>query len=518
MTSDRKTPVFTVDTNILIDYPDIIPNGEDSTPVDPTIDTRGAHIVIPTTVVWELSKLKGELATDRGRAAREAIRRLRALVEGQDFTLEKVLKLDNPITLKHEGTLFSILPLTKEFVAELPFVTNGNSMDDQVLATALLAKKLANDAPVTLLTNDNALATDASIKGLQTNRYGYRYPPPYTGRRDLEVPFDLYHIWAKDKRIPLCKWQEFMPEAPRLIANEFIIMTPPPDCWTEHIKGFSNIGRYDAKAKAIVPLQYYYEFPEKVSNAGQAIYAEALCHPDIDAVVVMGPAGTGKTYMSTVYGLEAARRGDYFGVVVVPCRVEDNIGFLPGDLDEKLDPRVGPIKKSLQKYLIKNDPDVKRLIEKHQQGKKRDDYDDHSGNGREKKPEKSILKTLRDRVGILWDNWFDNVDIAHAGGLDFAYLVALHDEFQNQPPREARKLINRLGEGGKIIITGDTKQVDAPYVDEQNDGLTYARHRLMDYPMVAQVTFTADEIVRHPLVKLVAQRQAARHDSADNHE
>ncbi|MBR2994966.1 PhoH family protein, partial [Candidatus Saccharibacteria bacterium] len=273
---------------------------------------------------------------------------------------------------------------------------------------------------------------------------------------------------------------------------------------------FDHIGKYDAYSGAIVKLKYVKNFPIHVCNAGQAIYAEALMDPDIAAVVCVGPAGSGKTYMATVYGYSACKNGEFIGVTVVPCDSRSKLGALPGDLDEKMDPDVQPLKNALRNYLLKEDSKLRKELETL---KKFGAYDkkNKSQDCDEESPERKSLKVrLKSRVDLIWDNWFSNIPIESAGGRDFSYELAIYDEFQDQTVSQADTLIKRLGTDGKIIITGDIEQIHAPYIDHTSTGLTYASRQLMDSPMVAQVCFTEDEVIRHPLVKMIAIRQKKR--------
>ena len=112
-----------------------------------------------------------------------------------------------------------------------------------------------------------------------------------------------------------------------------------------------------------------------------------------------------------------------------------------------------------------------------------------------------------ERVNEIWRKCFTVVPIEHARGQDFAYQLAIFDEFQDQSVSQALTLITRIGAEGKIVLTGDIGQVHAPYLDRTNNGLVYASRVLYDDPMVAQVHFTEEDVVRHPLVKLIAERQ-----------
>ena len=183
------------------------------------------------------------------------------------------------------------------------------------------------------------------------------------------------------------------------------------------------------------------------------------------------------------------------------------------DLDEKMDPEVQPLKNALRNYLLNNEPKFKRDLENLKkygagsEGRKKAKSQGCS----EDAPEKGSIKSkLANQVDLIWDNWFSNIPIEHARGRDFSYELAIYDEFQDQTVSQADTLIKRLGCDGKIIITGDLEQIHAPYIDPSSSGLAYASRQLMDSPMVAQVRFTEDEVIRHPLVKMVAKRQKSR--------
>ena len=542
-------PIYVLDTNVLVDYVDIIPTEDGKRPVEPTIALDQAHIVIPTVVIRELSNFKTE-KTDRGKAARTVLRRLRRLIENDHSTMYEVYNLTAPIVVRHcfkgdysgiedpleiqnSNQVISVLPVHKNFRESLPYYPDDNDMDGQIILTAIAVGMLQEGLPidgsvepekvadldlddVMLVTNDNGLAIRARERGLKTCRYGYKYPEPYTGRRDLTVPKELFCEFYNSggDGIPRSVFEEYLPNEPKLIANEFIVMQLedpadyPIDFDPSYDPYFSNIGRYDAERDEIVKLRYVNEFPVHLCNAGQAIYAEALMDPNIAAVVCTGPAGSGKTYMATVYGYQACKKGEFIGVTVVPCDSKDQLGALPGDLDEKMDPEVQPLKNALRNFLLNEDPKLKKELETLQKFgtdvKKKPKCQEYG----DEQPEKRSLKAkLKDRADLIWDNWFSNIPIEHARGRDFSYELALYDEFQDQNVSQADTLIKRLGTDGKIIIIGDIEQIHALYIDPSSSGLAYASRQLMDSPMVAQVCFTEDEVIRHPLVKMVAMRQ-----------
>lgn len=529
----EKLPIYVLDTNILVDYPDVIPlpDGHSVELRDSTIDLSTAYIVIPTAVVRELSSFKNEIS-HRGRTARIALRRLREIFEGEIDTIDNVYCLKQSAWKKVGEQHFAVLPVHKDFKGALPYCPSEDDMDGQIILATMSAAFSVKGLPVdgtiekesvlafssedvVLLTNDNGLAIRARERGIKTSRYGYKLPEPYTGRRDIEVPTKLLNKFLQDGGLSRAEFERMLPGEPELVANEFIVMKADDPCAyhgydeSEFKMFFSNVGRYDYAMDAILPLEHIRNFPVRPRNPGQAIYAEALMNPDFAAVICTGPAGCGKTFMATVYGYNACKNGEFIGVTVVPCENQSKIGALPGDLNEEMDPEVQPLKNALRNYLIKEDSTIRKRLDalkKYGTNAKPKRGTDAEDSGTPNK-RSSIKSEVNDRVNLIWENWFSSIPIENARGRDFALELALYDEFQDQNASQADTLIKRLGTDGKIIITGDVEQIHAPYLDSSNNGLVYASRLLRNNPMVAQVCFREDEVVRHPLVKVVAERQ-----------
>lgn len=537
MGDDRLT--YVIDTNILVDYPDIIQlNGSKMIPEQPTIDLDGAHLVIPTAVIRELSSFKKE-RSERGKAARVILRKVRQIIEDQTSSevcnnIGDAYNLMRPISIAHGKQILSILPVHTNFKKPLPFRPSEEDMDGQIILATLTVSFLRAGLPidgtaktedfinlshagVILLTNDNGLAIRAEERGIHTSRYGYTYPKPYNGRRDLVVPKELFELFYNERIVSKEDFERIMPDERELVANEFIVMRLaneddyPIDYCVADDRYFRNIGRYDYYERAIVPLRYVTGFPIAVKNAGQAIYAEALMDPNLSVVLCTGPAGSGKTYMATIYGYEACKAGEYIGITMVPCEDHSNIGALPGDLDEKLDPDIQIIKNALRNYLLTEDPKLKKELNNLRKfgtcakpKKIAEDSDEESVS------KHSIKEKLEDRANLIWKNWFSTIPVQKARGRDFSYELAIYDEFQDQNVPQADTLLKRIGNDGKIVIAGDLEQLRAPYLDQMNNGLVYASQLLYDDPMVAQVHFNEDEVIRHPIVKMIALRQKAK--------
>lgn len=522
-----KRPIYVIDTNILVDYPDIIPSTTGSRLIrEQTVDLSNAHIVIPTAVIRELSSFKRE-ASERGKNAQTVLRRLRGIFEGINLKMGNSYSLKSSVTIGTQN--FSILPVHKAFKSCLPFSPSDEDMDGQIILAAIVAEFLmlgfavdgtasttevmqwAPTNTIVLLTNDNGLAIRANQRGITTSRYGYKLPDPYTGRRDVWVTKDLLDYYYSNGSIESEIWKLLLPEEAErdLIANEFIVMHSKDEgVEIDYTKEsyYYYIGRFDLESDCILPLDWAAKFPEKIMNAGQAMYAEALMNPKFAAVICTGPAGSGKTYMATVYGYTACKSGQYIGVTVVPCASQSTIGFLPGDMNDKMDPEVQPLKNALRSFLLKNDWEIRADLNSiRTNGAHAPKLP--SGGSSSLEDSRSLNQKLRDKVSTIWNAWFDNLPIENARGRDFSYEIALYDEFQDQSTTQADTLIKRLGADGKIVITGDTEQVHAPYLDAKNNGLVYASQLLYNNPMVAQVHFTENEVVRHPLVKMIAERQ-----------
>lgn len=524
--------IFILDTNVIIDYIEILPNGDDTYPEGATVDLRNAHLVVPAVVVDELDKFKKEPHSARGEAAREASRRLRKLSEKRDDKLLREQKLiwrqamteiyilsqEAAIEVRGGSQLFSKLPVDPSSLPELKFKPAAGDIDGQIILTAIAAQVNDVAAEVTILTNDNNLASRASDCGIRTSRYGHKLPEPYTGRRYVIVPNDLFlHFISSGspnlgEDLTLEEWQEFMPKEPPLIANEFIFMKPAePDKLNINLedvdRDYSHIGRYDKRRQTIVPLRHLREYGDIITpqNAGQACCIDAILEPasEISTVIIAGPAGTGKTFIATTLGLQLVKEGVYSDLAVIPCDVEDNIGYLPGGLDEKMDLLVGPIKNALRNFFLKQDRKGRRIKNRPKQNTENSENQD---NENESVKNRSIKTRLTDKINLAWKNWFRNIPVAHARGLDFLNEFVIYDEFQDFNRKQATTLILRLGEDSKMVIAGSYEQIHAPYLDPNNNGLTYAQRLMYDEELVAYICLTEEEVRRSAFVSMIVNK------------
>ena len=196
--------------------------------------------------------------------------------------------------------------------------------------------------------------------------------------------------------------------------------------------------------------------PIRVKNMGQKRYVEAIDKSDV--VFGIGPAGTGKTFLAVVCAIAAFKKGEVSRIILTRPAVEagESLGFLPGDLKEKVDPYLRPIYDSLYAILGTNTTD--RLMER----------------------------------GVI-----EVAPLAYMRGrtLDDAFVIL--DEAQNTTDAQMKMFLTRLGFNSKMVVNGDMTQVDLP--GRQHSGLIDAKHILKNIDQIKFINFSANDVVRHPV-------------------
>lgn len=197
--------------------------------------------------------------------------------------------------------------------------------------------------------------------------------------------------------------------------------------------------------------------PICVKNFGQRQYVQAVAKSDITFGI--GPAGTGKTYLAVVMAIAALKRGDVEKLILTRPAVEagESLGFLPGDLKEKVDPYLRPIYDAL--YDIYGAEHTQRLMDR----------------------------------GII-----EIAPLAYMRGRTLDHAFVILDEAQNTTNAQMKMFLTRLGFGAKMIVNGDISQIDLPH--HTKSGLIQAEQILGGISNVAFVKFTADDVVRNPVV------------------
>jgi len=196
----------------------------------------------------------------------------------------------------------------------------------------------------------------------------------------------------------------------------------------------------------------------------QVHYVEALRDENIDLIFGVGPAGTGKTFLAVAAAVEALKQERYDRIIVTRPAVEagEKLGYLPGDLAEKVDPYLQPIWDAFRSQMNEND-----------------------------------LKARRERRQI------EVAPLAFMRGRTLSNAFVIVDEAQNATVLQMKMVLTRLGEGSRMVVTGDPTQVDLLRSDQS--GLAHAISILEDVPAVEVIRFAAQDIVRHRLVAHIVE-------------
>lgn len=449
---------YVIDTNVLIQAPYALQCFEEN------------HLILPLVVLEELDGLK-KADGERGANARRAIRCLEKLRLQGDLLAG--VSLPTGGTLRIEANCVDIV---------LPDTLPDDKADNRILK---VCKSLEGQEPV-LVTKDLVLRLKAQVLGIEAQDFSTEQVIPeedqYTGRIQCYVPEDKFKDFKKKgistKDVYLSD-AEGNTSHPDLAENQFIILKADQSLRKTHL------GR--VKGKKVVPLDYKKSQPYgiKPRNSGQYFLQEALMKPADEAplVIVKGQAGTAKTFYALAVGLEKILNhptGEYRRILI--CRpnaqFDSDIGFLPGDEQEKISPLMRPIIDNLEQLLDANE---------------------------EERYENEL--ELKDKVDEIFDRHIIQTEALNfIRGRSFIKTYLIIDEAQNMTPNQAKSIITRAGKGTKIILLGDPNQIDKPFLDERTNGLSYASEKMKGSPLCFQITMTADECERSELALDAIQR------------
>lgn len=332
--------------------------------------------------------------------------------------------------------------------------------DHQILNATLTIQRQNKDKKVILVTKDIALRLKAKSLNIIAEDYltGKVHDVRdklYTGRTVVDEFSEekIDNLFAKGS----VSVEELGMEKPK--GNHFFIL--------KHKKK-SILAKYDPRTNSVDRVEKQSVFGIGPKNAEQALAMAALMDPEIKLVTLQGAAGTGKTLLALACALEQRReyRQIYVTRPVVPLSNKD-IGYLPGDIQSKLDPYMQPLWDNLK--LIKGN------FEKHDSTPKRID---------------EMLENEKIAIAPL----------AYIRGRSLSNIFFIVDEAQNLTPLEIKTVISRAGEGTKIVFTGDIHQIDTPYLDTESNGLSYLIDKAKGDPLFAHITLEKGE--RSPLANL----------------
>ncbi len=411
-------------------------------------------IIIPSVVIEEIDKKKN-LSDIIGRNARQIARELDNL--RKQNSLNKGVKLENGGVLKVELNHRSFKNMAKWF--------NEINNDNRILAVALnLQTEKGIENKVVLVSKDVIMRIKADSLNIESQDYlhdkieEYIYEK-YVGYKTYNMPSYLIDQFYEKGYL---ETDHFRDE--KFFSNQFIILK------ADDIVNKSAVGRFDKSSGSIKSLIFGENIYWGISgrNVEQRMAIEALLNDDIRLVTLTGKAGTGKTLLSLATGLykvndERSYKKLLITKPVIP--VGRDIGYLPGDKNEKLRPWVQPIYDNLELLL----------------------------------GTKSFAKLEDTLVGM---NRVEIEALTYIRGRSLPNQFIIIDEAQNLTRHEVKTIITRVGEGSKIVLMGDTQQIDHPYLDSECNGLTYVINKFKEQDIAAHVTF--NKVERSSLAQLAA--------------
>lgn len=223
----------------------------------------------------------------------------------------------------------------------------------------------------------------------------------------------------------------------------------------------SALGYYNSKTGDIEPVNKVSASGISPRNAEQTFALQAIMNPDNLLVTITGAAGTGKTLLALAGALEQRRqyRQIYLARPIVPLSNRD-LGYLPGDVDSKIDPYMQPLWDNLS--FIKNQ---------------------YGQNSKQYQKIDELVENQKLRI----------IPLAYIRGRSLSNVIFIVDEAQNLTPHEIKTIITRAGENTKVIFTGDIFQIDTPYLDTQSNGLSYLVDRMQDNDVYAHINLEKGE-------------------------
>lgn len=430
------------------------------------------RIGIPIMVLEELDRIKSE-PSYRGRNAREAIRvldQLRGLGNLRDGV---------PI---NKGTIVQIL-LPEGTVVD--WNSEHLKVDNQILK---LCQGMMQKFDVILVSKDINLRVKADALGIPARDYKAEFVDEqsiYRGWTVVEAPAVQLKKEIPDELIELHKKQPFT-------INEFIILQ-------SHNNPFNmKLFRYKGQNQFIPVLGPELKWSLTPRNIQQRMALDLLFDNSIQLVTLIGPAGTGKTFLALVAALHEVLLYENFEKILITRPViplGQDIGYLPGDVREKLFTWMQPIYDNMD-FIVHAAHQTERHLGSYREndhGKDKDRFKKRKG------LRESGLPTLEE---LIARHKVSLEAITYMRGRSIPYQFIIIDEVQNLTPHEVKTLISRVGEGSKIILTGDPYQIDAHHLDFSNNGLVIASERFKGQPLFGTVFLETTE--RSELSRLAA--------------
>ncbi|MCF8413691.1 MAG: PhoH family protein [Melioribacteraceae bacterium] len=431
----KSAKTFVLDTNVILHDPSCIQQFQEN------------NIVIPLAVLSEIDQFKrGNQVINLN--AREFTRTLDSLTGNAIF--------NGGISLgKGKGKLRVVI--TKGLHKDIHEAFREDTPDHRILSAAYELYKIPKSTgKVILVTKDVNLRMKAKAVGLLAEDYTTdrikNVEELYSGKEIVENFDDniLQKLYTAPFEVPAD--EVFSSIESERISNKYYVLR------NEHRSALAN---YNQDLELIRRVDKNNTYGITPRNAEQTFAVDALCNPDIPLVSLTGKAGTGKTLLALASALQVRKkyRQIYIARPIVPLSNKD-IGYLPGDIENKLGPYMQPLWDNLKviqdqfKESDKNHQTIQTML----------------------KDEKLVVEPL-----------------SYIRGRSLQRIFFIVDEAQNLTPHEVKTIITRAGEGAKIVLTGDIYQIDHPYLDSQSNGLSYLIDHFMGQKLYAHINLEKGE-------------------------
>jgi PhoH-like ATPase len=433
---------YVLDTNVLLHDPHAIFKFEDN------------DLFLPIYVIEEIDQFKRD-SNERGRNARTVSR----LLDG----LRAKGPLSGGVPLGDGGSLRVFVPQVR---AELPIALNPSSGDHAILQTAIALRDSHPDVPTVFVTMDVNLRIRGDALGLTTESY-----------ENQAVDFEHLESGTIELAFTAAELDRFLssgvlnpPDSEKLPPNVCVVLRDDAE------RPRTALGRFHADTGEIRALKVPREGLSGVRprNREQAFALDLLLDENVRLLTLVGKAGTGKTLLALAAGLKRTVEEGVYARLLVSRPVMPlgrDLGFLPGDVDQKLNPWMQPIYDNLEFLLV-------------------------AGGGKR--------RGVRGYDELFQSGQLQVEPLTYIRGRSLPSQYVIVDEAQNLTPHEVKTVITRCGEGTKIVLTGDPFQIDNPYVDSSTNGLSYAADRLRGEALVGHMLLAKGE--RSELANIAANK------------
>lgn len=427
------TQCFVLDTNVLLHDPYSLYKFQEH------------HILIPIVVVEEIDKFKRD-QSEVGRNARTVSRLLDA--ERKKGCLSKGVPLD-------EGGSLRIVLDSTEIDQEHYLLATNKTNDNYILGVALHYSKNNTYRRCVLVTKDTNLRIKADALNIEAEDYS----------NDKVKIDELYQGWLAKSMSS--EWLDFFEknghqELPveGLLANQFVHLRDEQD------ESREMLGRVSPDHRHLVALSETSQniWGVQPRNLEQRLAMELLLDPRVKLVSLIGKAGTGKTLLALAAGLQMVVDEHKYKRLLVSRPVHPlgkDLGYLPGDVEDKIRPWMQPIFDNLE-YILHCNTD-------------------------------ELSKSQITYQYFIEKGWMKVEPLTYMRGRSIPNQYLLVDEAQNLSPHEIKSIITRAGYGTKVVLTGDPQQIDNPFLDDCTNGISYLVNRFKNQSLYGHVTLTQGE-------------------------